>query len=91
MLRTVWVVQTSDCEASTLEFICATKEVAEKKLFEVRDRLIQHWKEMAEYVGKKDDVYVRMIKSLSTDDYESWDNYPHDRPHIFEMEITYNI
>jgi hypothetical protein len=34
------------------------------------------------------DMYGDMIKNLSSDDYEKWDNYPHERPYIYETEIV---
>ena len=33
------------------------------------------------------DMYGDMIKALSSDDWENWDNYPQERPYIFEREI----
>jgi len=33
------------------------------------------------------DLYGDMIKALSSDDWEKWDNYPHDRPYISPMTV----
>jgi hypothetical protein len=38
---------------------------------------------------KMDDenMYDKMIRALSSDDYEKWNNYPHDRPYLYETEV----
>ena len=38
-------------------------------------------------VGEIDNMWERMITALSHDDYQNWDNYPHDVPWIHESEI----
>lgn len=87
----VWIVGISDCESNSIVCLCSTKELAIKKMFAERDRLVaeyqksyQHWieKDLTE-----DNMYKNMIQALSGDDYENWDNYPHDRPYIHEMEV----
>lgn len=87
----VWLVLKYDAEGAETLHICATKELAVKKLFEERDKLIADWKKMDKFLtqeyGEKDNEYKRMIKSLSGDDYENWDNYPNDCLAIEEMEL----
>lgn len=88
----VWLVGVSDCESNSVICLCDTKELAVHKLFEERDKLINQWKEsienMKEYApGLADEMYTKTIKALEGDDYENWDNYPHDRPYICEMEV----
>jgi hypothetical protein len=86
----VWVVGISDCEANSIVAICTTKEIAERELFKARDKLIDEWKEMEEYIRDRDpksNIYSNMIKALSSDDYEKWDNYPHDVPYLYSTEI----
>ena len=85
----VWAVLKYDVETLELLHICNTKELAIKKLFEERDKLILHWKEMDELVNEEyqDDTYKQMIKNLSSNDYENWDNYPYDCLTIEELEL----
>ena len=88
----VWVVMVGDCEGSSLVCVCASKEVAERQLLRKRNELIKEWQEGDDYIRKTmagyiDDRYSRMITALSSDDYENWNNYPHDCPYILEQEI----
>lgn len=89
---TIWVVMTGDAEGASLVSLCSTKELAEKSLFEQRDELTKEWNRMADYMkeqhGNSDQMYHDMIKALSSDDYESWDNYPFECPHLFEKELV---
>ena len=39
------------------------------------------------FSDKPDNIYIGMIDALSSNDYEKWDNYPHDRPYLYETEI----
>jgi len=32
-------------------------------------------------------MYKNMIKNISSDDYESWNNYPHDCPYMYDIEL----
>jgi hypothetical protein len=32
-------------------------------------------------------IYKNMITALSGNDYKKWDNYPHDRPYLYKVEI----
>lgn len=86
----VFIVAINDCEGLSFECVCSTKEIAERELFKVRDRLVKNWveadKEAKEYLPK-DTMYENMIKALSGNDYENWDNYPHEKPIIFEKEV----
>lgn len=85
----VWLVGVSDAESNSVICLCATKELAVKILFKERDSLVAEWKEQLENYpnGCSQDMYGGMIHALSKDDYENWDNYPHERPYITEMEV----
>jgi len=89
--KKVWVVGIGDCEGNRIVAICTTKELAEKELFKARDELVKDWKESVERLKKeKDDfadTYKEMIEALSGNDYEKWDNYPHDVPYLYETEV----
>lgn len=54
----VWVVGVSNCEENYTVVICSTKEIAEKKLFEERDRLIKEWREMKIFTEKRQQEFV---------------------------------
>jgi phage major head subunit gpT-like protein len=65
-------------------------------MFEKRAELVKEWRETIERSKKVDmadmsdsmvGLYGPMIEALSKDDYENWDNYPHDVPYIVEMEV----
>jgi hypothetical protein len=97
----IWIVGVSDCEGNSIRCVCATKKIAERELFKARDELVAEWKEMDEYSQKSikefcekenkpiwvEDMYSKMIEALSGNDYEKWDNDPHDRPYLYEMEV----
>ena len=97
----VWLVGVSDCESNSVIAICSTKEIAERELFKERDRLIKEYKDMhihqQEFNDKyckennipkiNDPMYKDMIEALSGNDYEHWDNYPHDKPYLTEIEV----
>jgi len=92
---TIWLVGVSDCESNSIVCACLNKEIAVREMFNVRDRLIAGWLESISYaIGEPEtyrksveDLYKPMIEALKSDDYENWDNYPHDRPYISEIEI----
>ncbi len=100
----VWLVCNSDCEATSIEVVCLTKEIAERELFKVRDRLVSGWRkddvrlqkeaasflkthkkggDMASYTNS----YKKMIANLSSNDYEHWNNYPHEKPYLYVEEV----
>lgn len=61
---------------------------------EERDKLIQEWKEMIEFIKREDgpedigvEMYEKMIQNLSSDDFTTWINYPHDTIKLREMEL----
>jgi hypothetical protein len=86
----VWMVGVSDCEGNRVVGLFATKELAEKALFQERDELVKDWEEMDKSVNKgklKDSIYRNMIKALSGNDYDKWDNYPHEAPYLCEYEV----
>jgi hypothetical protein len=97
----VYIVGISDCESSSTIAICATKEIAERELFKARDELIAEWtiadkaiqQSIEEFCKKEkrsswiDSMYKDMIIALSSNDYEKWDNYPHEKPYIHEMKV----
>lgn len=87
---TVYLVGISDCESNSIVCVCATKELAIKKMFEERDRLVKEWKEMSQWEkdrGLKMGIYDQMIESLSSDDHEKWENYPHEVPYISQIDV----
>lgn len=61
---------------------------------EERDKLVQEWKEMIEFIKREDgpedigvEMYEKMIQNLSGDDFTTWINYPHDTIKLREMEL----
>ena len=97
----VWIVEVSDCEGSYLVAVCATKEIAERELFKKRDELVAEYKKQDKYNVKsmrayykeknmpyiEDTMYKDMSKALSGNDYKKWDNYPHDKPYLYEIDV----
>lgn len=97
----VWIVGVSDCEANSIKVICSTKKIAERELFKIRDNLIAEWVESDKQLNEsnlafckerkidfvQDDMYKKMIVALSSDDYENWNNYPHDLPYLYVEEV----
>lgn len=96
----VWIVGVSDREANSIEAVCSTKEIAERELFKVRDRLVGQWKkydkkcqeDAARYEGQKNvtlpkNIYIKMIENLSSNDYENWNNYPQRKPYLYNVNI----
>ena len=86
----VYLVGVGDCESYGVICACATKELAVKKLFEQRDKMVLDW---IKYRDHKDsfpssvEMYQKMIDSLAGKDYENWNNYPHETPTISEQEV----
>ena len=101
-MKTVWLVGVANCEENRIACICATKELAEKYLFIERDKLTKDWQEMDAWCKQHDIEYNKehpnaqvsedkgyqiMIQNLSGNDYENWNNYPHDVPYIQAREV----
>lgn len=98
----VWEVGVSDCESSATCCICSTKELAERELFKIRDSLVSDWQEQIDRHESLDikgishnkqkkmviDMYEPMINALTSNDYESWNNYPHERPWIRKTTVV---
>ena len=87
---TVWIVGVADCESNSISAVCATKEIAERELFKERDKLVARYKEMDEFCKRKGNPtsdYKEMIKALSETDYENWNNYPHEKPYLYEVKV----
>lgn len=86
----IWVVRVGDCEGSYTVCLCSSKEIAERELFKKRDDLVKEWNESLEYFKKEghtEKMYEDMIANLSSNNYQEWENYPHDVPSIYEMEV----
>ena len=87
---TVWIVGVADCESNSISAVCATKEIAERELFKERDKLVAGWKKMDEFCKRNndlDDMYQKMIFALSKNDYEKWNNSPHEKPYLYEVKV----
>lgn len=69
-----------------------TKEEANKRIKEgtwqdkekLSEKNIRYFKDIAK---NGDEMYLRMIKSLSEKNPKKIDNYPHETPHIFKIEL----
>jgi hypothetical protein len=89
----VWLVGVSNCEGNETVCICSNKKIAVRELFKKRNEMIAEWKEQDTWLKKQDRLsscdymYENMIKNLASDDYEKWDNYPHDVPYIHRMKV----
>lgn len=91
-MKYVWIVGVGDCEGSSVYGLYETKKSAEKALFGIRDDLVKRWQKMIEFNNKEyngafNSMYEPMIQNLSNDDYENWDNYPHDCPYMYKEEV----
>lgn len=86
---TIWIVGISDVESNEIKHICKTEELAIKRLFEERDKLVINWEYMIKHKEFRGDaeMYNEMIKNLMSDDYEHWNNYPHEVPYIEKREV----
>lgn len=88
-MEIVYIVSVCNVENNSIKSIHKTKEGAEKSLFKQRDILIKHWR----YLREEDklncctEMWNRMIKNISGNDYENWNNYPHDIVVINEFEL----
>ena len=85
-IKEVWEVVISDCESDFTAYICATKEIALKKMFEYRDKLIKEYKRMLDY---DKEMYGNMIKAIEGDDYEKWHIYLHECPSIRKTKVIF--
>jgi len=77
----VWIIQEYDCESGHVVRILSSQEKAEKAILEERDRLVSEWKRMVDFCKEEhssSEMYERMIKNLSSNDWREWHNYPHD-------------
>ena len=87
----VFQVIVSDCEATYTVCICRTKKIAERELFKVRDKFLKEWRRMNKFlndrISNKNISYIRMIKNLSSDNYEEWNNHPHETISITRSKI----
>ena len=88
----VFIVAVSDAESMSVIAVCSTKEIAERELFKKRDELVKQWQESIDVAeeGLREhivEMYGDMIKNLSGNAYEDWNNYPHDRPYIYEQKV----
>jgi hypothetical protein len=97
----VWIVGVSDCESNEIKCVCLTKEIAERELFKVRDALIVEWKkadvdiqvsirelcEKEQCLIWEERMYKKMITALLGNDYERWENFPHDRPYLYKVNV----
>ncbi len=86
----VWLVSIADVESNEIKHICKTEELAIKRLFEERDKLIEGWKHQIKVFSDDKDYKEglnKMIKNVSSDDYKHWDNYPQEVPYISEREV----
>ena len=82
----IYLVGVRDCEGEAVNCACATKVRAEEELFSLRDRLVEQWKDAMSSSRPITD-YKAMIVALSGNDYQNWNNYPHQQPFIEEMEL----
>lgn len=88
----VYIVGISEIEGSSIRSIHKTKEGAIKKLFLIRDDLVENWKHL-DQLNKRDnfeiDIYERMIKEISNDNYEEWFNseFIFETPFLREYEV----
>jgi hypothetical protein len=87
----VWLVGTCDVEFTVTRYVCNTKEKALERWEELRLELIKGAKEGLEFCkmeGYSIGIYERIIDNLiATNDPEKMDNYPQERPFIYEMEL----
>lgn len=97
----VFIVGISDCETNSIKVVCTTKDIAKRELFKIRDELIVEWKksdktlqeDISAYCKKhnkhlwSDNIYKKMITALSGNNYENWDNGPHDKPYLYEVTV----
>lgn len=80
----VYLVGSSDCEATNTRHVCLSKETALKRWEEIRQELIERNKIVWENFDNE--MYACINKNLQETDPEKMDNYPQEQPFIREME-----
>jgi hypothetical protein len=92
----VWLVGTCDVEFTDTRYVCIMKEKALLRWEELRLELIDRIKDQMNYFKKEnntewmfdeDGMYNRILKNLAETDPKKMDNYPQERPFIYEMEL----
>ena len=63
------------------------KEYTEKSQKEFIEEQAKRGIHIGGFRMESENMYDHMIRELSSDDYEHWDNYPHDRPYMYETDI----
>lgn len=100
-MKYVYVV-VEGSEGITSMLVCKNLVLAERELFTIRDRLVKEWKKMDKYTQKRikkfckekkkklwiDNTYRGMIKNLSGNDYQNWDNFPFTCPRITKQRVV---
>ena len=92
----VWLVGSYSCGSREVWHICKTKQLAKKRLFEIRDRLIAGWEELKKVYRSEDNEKgvqecLDMIDILSSPNYKEWEVCPRETPFIEEMEVEEEI
>lgn len=86
----VFLVGVNDAESSTVCHVCATKELAIKRIFELRDQVIKDNESCLN--GDPTDAWwieycTRTKKNLEGDNYTEWNNFPNETPWLNEVEV----
>ena len=90
----VYLICISAADSGSVLRIAGNPVKAWEIMREERDKLVDDWKQMIEFIKKEDgeldsgiQMYEKMIQNLSGDDFETWNNYPHDTIVLKEMEV----
>jgi hypothetical protein len=94
--KKVWLVMYDIGGNFPVKCVCASKEIAEKKIVELRDEIVNYYKKELDQLKEWDDqerasllisLYKDVIDSLSGDNYKEWEELPAVSLYIEECEV----
>jgi hypothetical protein len=89
----VYLICVSAADSGSVLRIAGNPVKAWQIMREERDKLVDDWKQMIEFIKNEDgedcglEMYEKMIQNLSGDDFTTWNNYPHDTIKLEEWEV----
>jgi hypothetical protein len=90
----VYLICISAADSGSVLRIAGNPVKAWELMREERDKLVSDWKQMIDFIKKEDgeldcgvQMYEKMIQNLSGDNFEEWNNYPHDTIKLEEWEV----
>ena len=89
----IWIVGINSGENYTIHYACATKQLALKRLFEERDKLVKIYEHIIAscHICDRENLW-KQKEILFDNDYKKWEyNYPNKIPYILEMELEEEV